>query len=91
MGQISKNKKGVCCGFSLLSNAFSLKVPAGFLPSRYQGFKFPEGDTGYYFASELENSIMPKVAEIKGGIDICGEPLNTRLKTLFSFFYISKS
>ena len=31
--------------------------------------------------------IMPRIAEINGGIDICGECSKTRLKTLFSVSY----
>ena len=29
--------------------------------------------------------MLPRIAEVNGGIDICGEPMKTRLKTLFSF------
>ena len=29
---------------------------------------------------------MPSTVEISGGIDVCGKPLKTRLKAVFSFF-----
>ena len=52
---------------------------------------FSESDSENYFGLRSlvrspDNSIMPRLAEINGGIDICGEPLKTTLNTLFSFF-----
>ena len=51
-------------------------------------FRFYDGDSEEYIGLRTllrspENSIMPVIAKISGGIVIYGERLKTRLKTLF--------
>ena len=55
-------------------------------------FKFSDGDAEKYLGPRTllrspDNSILPRIAEINGGIDIRGQPLKIRLKTPFSFFF----
>ena len=55
-------------------------------------FKFSEYVSETYFELRTllrspDNSIMPGIVEINGGIDFCGEPLKIRLKTLFFLFF----
>ena len=41
------------------------------------------------FGNLLQNPnklILPRIVEISGGIDVCGKPLKTRFRTVFSFF-----
>ena len=83
----------ICCIFYLWSNSFSVKVLAGFPLSSCHKIvlnfqKVIQKFTLGFVLRSPDDSIMPIIAEINGGIDICGEPLEAESKTLFSFFLI---